>query len=872
MLATWDRDFGIGGFGFPRVVRPDGRGDIVGQQRFARPAAWGRPNVLYAVSSIGLAEYANPPATITTASLYLYGQNALGGGKGFVVPVVENYTIDFAASGAGSYGVLQYGGNRETGYSGAVIWAEKFGTSTRIRSNGVFFAPKAGGEVALVGAPVTLVTGIVDFQGLDFDWNGSSLVLSWRSGSALSLQTFDQIATAMTGVSVIPIPSGSVYGAYFRNGVYTILYEQAAASGALMRATYDPSTGAVGSPSVFVATGLADITGWSEPLLDSTGSFLAVLGKPDVSSSASVIRLLRMNAAGIVTGTSTIALSGTSGLRLSATVSTNGNVVLAYSDAAGVHIRQYEPSGAQIGEDFIVPPYEEGGYVERVTVFDRIRALSDGRIELVYRLELGGNANEIHAQIFDPRTGAISVDQASATTSLWLAGTPFNDKLRGGSADDLLAGGSGDDSIDGGAGRNQLSGGAGNDTLRGGAGEDSIWGGSGDDRIETLGGSDRVFAGAGNDVIAVSGGNHVISGDEGRDVLVLNIASTQATLTKSLSGGRWFGGTRITTPTGTLEVSNVESLAFTDRTVSLDVNLDGYAYEPGVLFRNAAGDVLRWNIASHGTRPPVVVSGSSLGGAGSAWKIYGSGDFNADGYKDILWRNDDGTVLQWQLNDRATVGGGVVGGATADWKIVGIGDFNGDGRDDVLWRNATSGLVLSWQQDGTALTGGGAVGGAVADWTVVGTGDFNGDGKDDVLWQHTSGAVAEWLMDGTAIIGGGVVAGASAGWSLQGIGDFDGDAKDDLLWRYTDGATVVWQLDGATLKASGSRGVGGTDWSIQGVADYNADGLADILWRHDASGAVLVWTTTPDGFGTAAAAIIGGADPRNWTMVANKLL
>src|SRR4051794_8278200 len=69
------------------------------------------------------------------------------------------------------------------------------------------------------------------------------------------------------------------------------------------------------------------------------------------------------------------------------------------------------------------------------------------------------------------------------------------------------------------------------------------------------------------------------------------------------------------------------------------------------------------------------------------WHIAGTGDFNGDGRPDILWRNDSGQVLTWDINDTRIVGGGGFGFVGTDWQIAGTGDFNGDGRPDVLWRN-----------------------------------------------------------------------------------------------------------------------------------------------------------------------------------------
>ena len=133
------------------------------------------------------------------------------------------------------------------------------------------------------------------------------------------------------------------------------------------------------------------------------------------------------------------------------------------------------------------------------------------------------------------------------------------------------------------------------------------------------------------------------------------------------------------------------------------------------------------------------------GGAGNDWHIVGIGDFNGDGNDDILWRNDSGVVVEWQMNGSQVLSAQAVSGAGPDWHIVGTGDFNGDGKSDILWRNDI-GQVVEWQMNGSQVQSAAYVGGAGSDWHIVGVGDFNSDGNDDILWRQDSGVVVEWLL------------------------------------------------------------------------------------------------------------------------------
>jgi hypothetical protein len=80
------------------------------------------------------------------------------------------------------------------------------------------------------------------------------------------------------------------------------------------------------------------------------------------------------------------------------------------------------------------------------------------------------------------------------------------------------------------------------------------------------------------------------------------------------------------------------------------------------------------------------------------WAIVGTGDFNGDGFDDILWRSSDGTVREWLGHS----GGGFIGNVanlntnvTNNWHVVAIGDYNGDGFDDIVWRSS-DGTTTDW--------------------------------------------------------------------------------------------------------------------------------------------------------------------------------
>ena len=52
----------------------------------------------------------------------------------------------------------------------------------------------------------------------------------------------------------------------------------------------------------------------------------------------------------------------------------------------------------------------------------------------------------------------------------------------------------------------------------------------------------------------------------------------------------------------------------------------------------------------------------------------GTGDFNADGKSDVLWRETGGVVAAWLMNGATLLGGPLVGGASSAWAIQRMGN------------------------------------------------------------------------------------------------------------------------------------------------------------------------------------------------------
>jgi FG-GAP-like repeat len=102
-----------------------------------------------------------------------------------------------------------------------------------------------------------------------------------------------------------------------------------------------------------------------------------------------------------------------------------------------------------------------------------------------------------------------------------------------------------------------------------------------------------------------------------------------------------------------------------------------------------------------------VASAAGVGNISTTWSVVGTGDFNADGKSDILWRDSSGDVAVWLMNGATVVTPGALGNVPTTWSIAQTGDYNGDGMSDLLWRF----------MNGTAVASAAGVGNIPTVWT-----------------------------------------------------------------------------------------------------------------------------------------------------------
>ena len=266
--------------------------------------------------------------------------------------------------------------------------------------------------------------------------------------------------------------------------------------------------------------------------------------------------------------------------------------------------------------------------------------------------------------------------------------------------------------------------------------------------------------------------------------------------------------------------------------------------DDSIVWQSSAGLLQMWfmegGYIDHFTLPGWVPSG---------YTVQGTGDFNGDGYGDLLMRHTNGTVLIWFLYDGWLWDDEIRGQPGNEWIVQGVADFDGNGRADILWRHTGGQLAIWPDANGAAAVYPGYSNTPTpvpTTWIVRGLGDFDGDGKADILWRlDTNNQLAIWTMSGGTRIGEMYPADPGSSWTIQAIGDLDGNLRADILWRHSGGLLRAW-FDGfpgqnaSTPSYNNAGGAVPLDWTVLGLGDFDHDGREDILWRHT-SGQIAVW-------------------------------
>jgi len=239
-----------------------------------------------------------------------------------------------------------------------------------------------------------------------------------------------------------------------------------------------------------------------------------------------------------------------------------------------------------------------------------------------------------------------------------------------------------------------------------------------------------------------------------------------------------------------------------------------------------------------------------------------TGDFNNDGYGDMVWSNN--TTLSMRLagaNGAATWQ--IVGSShPAGWKSAGSVDINGDGRSDLLWHNPSTNQFAYWLMNGATLVSYSSATTLASGYAPIATGDFNNDGYGDMVWSNNT-TLSMRLAGANGAATWQVVGSHPAGWKSAGAIDINADGRSDLLWHNpSTNRFAYWLMNGSTLLSYSPALAVATGYLPMATGDFNNDGYGDMVWSNNTT--LVMRLAAANGAATWPTV---GSHPAGWKLI-----
>jgi len=191
------------------------------------------------------------------------------------------------------------------------------------------------------------------------------------------------------------------------------------------------------------------------------------------------------------------------------------------------------------------------------------------------------------------------------------------------------------------------------------------------------------------------------------------------------------------------------------------------------------------------------------------------GDFNGDGVSDLLWFNPSNSQFGlWSMSAVApNLGSGVtrIGlvsfNVTPGYFIGAVGDFNDDGYADLVFTSVNRDLYL-WTNNQQAGWTSKRIGNSSypSQWQLIGAGDVDGDGHDDLLWLDPSECkFGYWTMNGATVSGYHTI-NIACGYYPISVGYYTSSNRLSIIWTSAANDLYIWDSIGTTVGGNMGNG------------------------------------------------------------------